>query len=396
MEMTPMICTNLRRWPTRWLAGLLAASALLLAAGCNDDDGDSPLPAAQAEQIDAIVAKQLAAFGGATPIPGAMVAVWAPGQGTMVKAYGVADLATGRPMAASDKFRIGSNTKTFVVTTLLQLVDEGKVGLDDPLSKFDLGVTIPNATNITLRMLCNMTSGLFEVYHVAALDQLDLGPDAQVDPRTLIALAVAEPVYFPPGQGWYYSNTGYLIVGLVIEAVTGQPAGRVIEERLIKPWGLTKTTFPTTSAMPEPSAHGYTLGEGGAWVDETVLLPPGAIGTAGVMTSDVADMRVWVEAYVGGKTNKAATQAARLDCVETGITGVRFGLGIGCSGGWYGYTGGIPGYNTAAYHLPEEGATVIVFVTSQREQPHPGVANAILRDVTALLYPTHVAYPSAD
>ena len=262
------------------------------------------------------------------------------------------------------------------------------------MSKFDLGVTVPNAENITLRQLCNMTSGLFEVYNVPELDNLDLGPDAQVDPRTLIALAVAKPVYFAPGQGWHYSNTGYLLLGLVIEAVTGQPAGQEIEDRLLRPLALSNTSYPTSPAMPTPNAHGYSLQADGSWLDETVLLPPGAIGSAGVMVSDVGDMRRWVEAYVAGTTNSASTQAARLQCVDTGIAGVRFGLGIGCTGGWYGYTGGIPGYNTAAYHLPGSGATILVFVNSQQETPAPGVANSILRDITKVLYPANVAYPA--
>lgn len=369
----------------------LALGLLGLLGACGDA-GDAQFNAQQVQQIDAAVADGLAAFGGASAVPGAMLVIQAPGKGTLVKAYGKADIPSGRAMAAEDKFRVGSTTKTFVVTVLLQLVDEKKLGLDDPLSKFNLGVAVPNAANITLRQLCNMTSGLFEVYDMPELDGLDMRPDAKVDPRTLIALAVAKPVYFAPGQGWHYSNTGYLLLGLVIEAVTGRAAGSEIEARLLRPLKLSNTSFPSSPAMPTPYSRGYTLQADRSWQDQTVLLPPGAIWTAGVMVSDAGDMRRWVEAYVRGVTNSAATQAQRLECVETGTAGLRFGLGIGCSGGWYGYTGGIPGYNTAAYHLPGVGATIVVLVNTQQESPKPGVANAILRDITKVLYPANVAY----
>ncbi len=112
------------------------------------------------------------------------------------------------------------------------------------------------------------------------------------------------------------------------------------------------------------------------------------------MVSDMADMKRWVKAYVSGSTNSATTQHDRLDCIPIGEYGLAFGLGIGCSGGWYGYTGGIPGYNTGAYYLPEKNATVIAFVNSQIEAPSPGVANSIVRDFTQILYPDHVAFPT--
>ena len=112
------------------------------------------------------------------------------------------------------------------------------------------------------------------------------------------------------------------------------------------------------------------------------------------MISDLADMKKWVKAYVTGANNSAATQKERLDCLPIGEYGLSFGLGIGCSGGWYGYTGGIPGYNTGAYYFPAQGATIIAFVNSQQERPAPGVANAIVRDITLILYPNNVAFPT--
>ena len=126
-------------------------------------------------------------------------------------------------------------------------------------------------------------------------------------------------------------------------------------------------------------------------MDSTVSLPPEFTWTAGVMVSDMADMKRWVKDYVTGATNSAATQRQRLTCVATGSP-VKFGLGVACTGGWYGYTGGIPGYNTAAYYEPAYDATIIAFVNSQREKPAPGVANSIVRDISRIVLPGNVAY----
>jgi D-alanyl-D-alanine carboxypeptidase len=144
--------------------------------------------------------------------------------------------------------------------------------------------------------------------------------------------------------------------------------------------------------MPAPFSHGYALDKDGKWQDSTVSLPPSLSWAAGVMISDMEDMKTWVKAYVTGSTNSKSTQNERLQCMPTGKEGLRLGLGVGCTGGWFGYTGGIPEYHTAAYYLPSEEAAIIIFVNSQREQPEPGVAYAIFRDMTRIIFPANIAY----
>jgi D-alanyl-D-alanine carboxypeptidase len=360
--------------------------------------GEKKFPPATEKAFDDAVAKELKAFGGAQPapgsVPGAVVGVWVPGRGAYVRAVGYSNLSPQQPMALDDKFRVGSNTKTFVITVLLQLVDEHKLSLDDPVSKFDIGVKIPNGEHITVRELCQMRSGLIDAYNAPQYDNLQLTPETKLTPRELIATAVSNPPLFPPGTKWNYSNTNYLMLGLIIEAVTHSTVHDEIERRIIEPLKLTHTTFPTTDPnMPLPFAHGFALAKD-KWDDVTVTLPPSVTWAAGVMISDMADMKRWVKAYVSGSTNSEATQRDRLDCISTGEYGLAFGLGIGCSDGWYGYTGGIPGYNTGAYYFPEKDATIIAFVNSQIEKPEPGVANSIVRDFTQILDPSHVAFPT--
>ena len=120
-----------------------------LAARGADDQPNSFSPEVQ-KALESAVTKNLVVYGGQQSVPGAVVGIWAPGKGTFVKGIGLSDLATQTPMDTRDKFRIGSNTKTFVVTVLLQLVDEKKLRLDDKLSRFALGVSVPNAEHITI------------------------------------------------------------------------------------------------------------------------------------------------------------------------------------------------------------------------------------------------------
>ncbi len=368
------------------------ALLIFLFTACGGNGYDASFSIETQQKIETAVNSNLAAYGGTDPVPGVVVGIWAPGKGSFVKGFGYADLFEGEAMAVSDKFRVGSNTKTFVVSVLLQLVDEGKLSLDDKLSKFELGVDVPNSENITIRQLCNMTSGLFEVYHSPQLDEMEITPYTIFDPRQLVAMAVENPPDFAPGEKWGYSNTNYLLLGLIIEAVTGNKIENEIRDRLLIPYALSNTSFPIDDPnMPEPYSHGYTL-QDDTWEDQTVLFHPSFTWAAGVMISNMEDMKRWVKEYVTGSMNSTTTQIERLTCVDTGKTNIKFGLGIGCTGGWYGYTGGIPGYNTAAYYLPTADATIIVFVNSQVEEPEPGVANSIVHDITEILFPENIAF----
>ncbi len=385
----------LRREKTVSVSAVLLSAFILLPQLERKARAQAPELGAKTQQalVDTANA-ELKAFGGKSPIPGAVLGVWIPGKAPWRKGVGFQSISPEEAMQLDDKFRIGSNTKTFVVTVLLQLVDEGKLNLDDPLSKFDVGVKVPNAEKITLRELCQMRSGLFEAYNTPELDKLNITLQTKITARELVGYAVKQPPLFLPGTKWNYCNTNYLLLGLIIEAVAHHPVEEEIRNRLLVPLGLHNTSFPTSNPnMPQPFAHGYTLEKDGGWKDETVLLPPMLTWAAGVMISDMADMKIWVKDYVTGTTNSPVTQKQRLDCLPIGKPGLSFGLGIGCSAGWYGYTGGTPGYNTGVYYSPAKDITTIALVNSQREKPDPGVASAIVRDFTKILTPENVAFP---
>jgi D-alanyl-D-alanine carboxypeptidase len=362
-----------------------------------DSAGTEPaLTPAQDQAVIAAAHKQLRAFGGKKPIPGVYIAIYVPGKAPYIKNIGLADVKTKAQFQIADRFRIGSNTKTFVVTVLLQLQDEHLLSLDDPISKFDIGVKVPNGNHITIKQLAEMRSGLFEVYNTEQFNALHFKPNMHIPPEQMIRWGVEHKPLFPPGARWNYCNTNYLILGRIIEVLTHDTVGNQIRKRLIEPMGLNATVFPDTVAMPTPYAHGYDLGAKGNWEDVSETIAPSVTWAAGAMISTVPDMARWVKAYVSGTTNGAASQGDRLHCLPIAPnTKMAFGLGVGSSAGWYGYTGGLPGYNTAAYYLPSKDITLIAFVTAQREKPFPGAANCIARDISRIITPENVMFADA-
>jgi len=330
-------------------------------------------------------------FGGHEPVPATLIGVWDSKGHNFIHSFGYADLEKKVPVTPADHFRIGSNTKTFVISVLLQLVSEKKLGLDDPLSRFSLGVTIPNAENITVRELCNMRSGLFEAYDTPQFSQLNWKVPNDFNPRTLVGWAMKQKPYFPPGKGYQYSNTNYLLLGIIIESITKDSIGSQIRKRLLEPFGLTQTFYPETEAMPSPWVHGYHLDKQGNWEDISNTIPVAFMDSAGAMISDMNDIRRWIELYATGKTCGAGTYNDLINCIPF-LGNTSFGLGITSSAGWYGYTGALPGYNTADYYSPEMGITILVWINYQAAEPVEGVASVMVRDIARIITPDHVPF----
>ncbi len=233
------------------VAMLLALAASAIAAGpANGAQAGTPSPADAAvrRRIDAVVQRVRATYGGKTPVPGVVIGVWDANGASYQRAFGYADIANKRPMSIADHFRIGSNTKTFVVAVILQLVDEGKLRLDDTVSHFHLGLNVPDGNKITIRQLCDMRSGLVEAYDDPKLQQGTLKPGATFPPRQTIAWALRQKPYFAPGAGYHYSNTNYLLLGMIVEKITHDTVGNQVRTRLLEPYGLSNTSYPATEA----------------------------------------------------------------------------------------------------------------------------------------------------
>jgi D-alanyl-D-alanine carboxypeptidase len=342
------------------LAALATAAALAGLVGAGPGAAE-PLPAADVQAIDQIVAQQMAAQG----IPGVTVSVRAPGRGTLLRSYGLADTATGRPLAPRDAYRIASVTKTFTAAAVLRLADEGRLRLSDRLERYVPG--IPNGDRITIREVLALRAGIFDYVadpsFLAAYTADPLLPG--FNPQDVVAIIRRNAGQArPPGVETVYSNSNYALLGLVIEKVTGQTAERYVNRRVVRPLGLTHTRFPSSPALPTPFSHGYD-DSAGALRDATftsVKVP----WTAGAMVSTVPDMTRYASLLADGALLAPRTRRARLRAIPFAGSAspffVGYGLGITRIGRWIGHDGSIFGYSDFVFHLPSKDATVVVMV----------------------------------
>ena len=282
----------------RWSLRLLLSFALLLALPSAAQPAPAPpttSPADLQRLLDAVVD---------TGAPGAIGAVEDGGR-TIRRVSGVGNLRTGQPPRPVQTFRVASQTKAFVATVVLQLVAAGKLGLDDPVSRH-LPRLLPDGDRITVRQLLNHTSGLFdpqvEVYQTLQ-DIYDLRLEHWT-PRQVVAMATDNGLLFPPGTAWSYSNTNYVVLGLLIERVTGTSVARQLERRLIRPLGLRHTWFPNrTAALPPPRLHGYMpLDLAEPLVDDDITwFNPSFFWASGALVSNVDDLDRFYDALFDGR-----------------------------------------------------------------------------------------------
>jgi D-alanyl-D-alanine carboxypeptidase len=381
----------------RPLTAFVAAAALALGvAGCGTDadtgDAKSPSTATTAapqargslsvvqdglddERTEALNAAATAAFGEVSA-PGAVMALRTPA-GTWVSTIGSQDLAKTTPMAADVHQRIGSVTKTFTITALMQLAQQAELSLEDPIDKYVPGM--PNG-NATLYDLGAMRSGIPSyTFDPGFQEKLFGDPNYVWRPQALVDLVKGQPPMFAPGTKTFYSNTNTVLLGMVIEQVAGKPLHQVMKEQVIDPIGLDHTAFPTDASFPDPHARGYTTQgtDDDLPVDATDWNPSWG-WSAGAMTSDLDDLLVWGKALVTGEgLLDAEWQERRLNSFDFSIPAVvgkdteipstperAYGLGLGLALGWYGHTGELPGYNTVVQHHPTTDTTLVVMTNS--------------------------------
>lgn len=296
--------------------------------------------------------------------PGAIVGVRTP-EGTWTAAYGVADPSVSSPMTTDHHMRVGSITKTFTVTVLLQLAEDGDLSLDDTIGEYI--PDIPNGDVITLRQLTNMTSGVASyTKNEAFTDRLFAAPTAVYSPDELVAAGVEISPLFEPGTDFEYSNTNTVLLGLVIEQVAGKPIGDVLADRIFEPLALADTSWPGESAeLPEPYARGFTL-QGDAAdpanpADATNWNPSSSF-TAGEVISTVSDMLVFTRAL--GTGQGLVDEASQVERLSSFSDTTGYGIGLVCVDGWVGHTGTLPGYTTTMYYDTTSDTSVVVLVSS--------------------------------
>jgi D-alanyl-D-alanine carboxypeptidase len=387
-----------------WMKGLVVtALATLVLSGCGGDTGSteqqrSPSEPTQQtsggeERFSAANLKGLdttiAGIMNDKNLPGVLVAVSVPGEGEYLTAQGKANLDTGRAPDPDDQFRMGSVTKTFVATAVLQLVDEGELNKSDTLSKWY--PDFPNAEKITIDDLLRMRSGMPDYWDEEALKQYYDDPLEQMTSEDVIKAAASKADKFePPDQETKYNNTNYNILAAIVEKVSGNDINTQISENILKPLGLKNTLYPTNNELPG-ELHGYGLNpQSGEFEDKTILNPTPVDG-AGAMISNTSDLGVWAKALYNGDLLSSQTQQARLQTQPAeGMAPSSYGEGIfeGTEGVW-GHGGEIPGFSTDMWYIPEQDATIVISV-NRCDETYDRESGEVLLAVLKSLFPEYV------
>ena len=292
-------------------------------------------------------------------------------------AVGKGNLETGQAPPMDGEVRIGSNTKTFVAVVVMQMVQEGKVGLDEPIETYLPGLIKGegiDGSRITVRQLLQHTSGLPEYTDTTpGSGDIFQVKDHYIPPRDLLDTALGKPAQFEPGAQWKYTNTNYLVLGMLVERVSQRPVGEQIDERIVKKLGLSHTYFPAPGDRSIKGTHpqGYHLSAEGKLEDITEMDPVWG-WAAGAMVSTPSELNTFFQAVFDGRL---LTQSS-IDEMKNGAVdassylgpGTVYGLGLigrslSCGGTSWGHGGTIHGYQTDNAVGPD-GTAVTVAVTA--------------------------------
>ena len=352
------------------LAGVLPALGGLLAV------------TAQADPIDDYVALQMRR----QHLPGVSLAVVQDGRVVKQQAYGFADLEQKVPVTPDTVFEIGSITKQFVAAALMTLVEQGAIDLDQPASRY-LSDLPPAWHEVTVRQLLTHTSGIPDFEEI-------LGYGAYRTPTTaqqLIAVAAAKPMDFAPGTQWHYSNTGYYLLGLIIEKVSGAPYLSLIEKSILAPAGMKRTRSSVPTEVIAGRASGYAL-EDDRLVNRDAIQPT-AVGAAGDLVSTTGDLVQWnamldaqsvltTESYAQTWTNHALADGSP--------SGYGFGWFVSPVRGHrvQEHSGGTAGFSADILRLPDDRVTVIVLTNSYNANPAGLASHIATQFVPSLVYTT--------
>lgn len=342
-------------------------------------------------------------------VPGAVAYVTTP-EGEFLEGFGVTSFDGTTAVSPEDHIRVGSNTKTWTGTVILQLAQEGALSLSDPVSEYRLDV--PNGDEITIEQLLDMRSGLANFTATLEHNQaMDADPERVWTPDELLAIGFAEPPAFPPGEGYLYSNTNTVLLGVIAEELDGKPLEEIFHDRLFEPLGMDATVFParTSNALPEPYARGYQFGTNVESMDgplsgelqqqvaDGILAPidhtddnPSWGWSAGAGISTVPDLVTWVEALVEGDLLDEEYQALRMASLKPQSDdpqAARYGLAIAQFGPLFGHSGELPGYNSFMGHDPDADVTVVVWANlaplPDGRAPAIEIAKALIGEIYA-------------
>lgn len=370
----------MKRFPRRLLAATAVAMLLAMMALLTWSCAPS-FSSATTDRLSARVKQGMAAG----KIPGSVSGARVSSRGDWLESFGKADARAGTAMKTGDRFRIASITKTFTGTMVLMLADDGKLALDDKVAKYLPG--IPNAENITIRQLLNHTSGIADedpngVLHDYFKDTSSMFK--QWTPEEVVQAYTGGNVQGQPGEGYEYSNAGYVVLGMIIEKASGRKVPDFCREKITGPLGLKDTYFPTGPDMTGRYAHGYD------GTKDVTRMDMSWDFTAGAMVSTAPDLNVWAKALATGQLLSPGMHRQQLAWVDIpGTRGqARYGLGIEYQFGWLGHGGANVGYQSEMWYYPVKDSTVVVMMNKlSSDGSDAGAATKTCNRLIEVLFP---------
>jgi D-alanyl-D-alanine carboxypeptidase len=370
---------------SKCIISLAAVAAVAFTALAGASCTSSSFPQATRDKMQAALVKLMSD----NQIPGAVVGVWAP-NGSWVVARGKANIPSGAAMTTSEYFRVGSTTKTYVATAVLELVDENRLALDDKVSKYDFGIAVPGASQITVRMLLNHTSGIYDYADDPAfLATYVRDPLTIWTPQQQLEIAFSHTAYFAPGKGWHYSNTDYVMLGMMIEQITHGTVASQLKEMVLDQLNLSHTAYPSSPDIPNPFASGYVAYGKPPQMHDFTLQSPTVAGASGAMVSVLGDLHRWGVAVGRGTLITASLFKQQKQWVPTGQKVFNYyGLGIMKFGDFIGHGGDILGYSSGMFYSPTTQTTIVVLVNKDPNENAGDQAPILLtKQLAKILYP---------
>jgi D-alanyl-D-alanine carboxypeptidase len=321
------------------------------------------------------------------PVRSTLFGVWKNGSRLVTGALG--ESRPGVPATRADHFRIGNATESLTATLLLQLVDDGRLSLEDPLSNWL--PNLPGAQQVTLGMLPRSISGYADfVTNPEFEDTFNADPFQRWKVSELLRLAFDRPPLFAPGTSWAFSDTNFMLLGKVLRRATGRPVDRLLRQRIWSELGMNETEMRVGPQIPEPVMHAYSR-ERGRYEDTTRWSPSWA-RRFGNVTSTLGDMGRWAIALGTGSLLSRRSHELQIGPQNVGLgpltADLYYGMGLGVNNGWIAANPQLLGYNGVVSYLPAKRVAVVVFTTQgPRGKPSSAYASAVFNGIGRLLAP---------
>jgi D-alanyl-D-alanine carboxypeptidase len=335
--------------------------------------------------------------------PGVMISITGP-EGEYTKAYGYANSSTKEALSLEDHFRIGSITKTFTATAILRQIEEGNLSYNNTLSEFVTGIKY--GEEITVRDLLDMRSGVYEFESAPEFEiGFALNHKEAIGPQTEVEIIRNHEPEAKPDEITHYTESNYILLGLILEQVSGEPAEEAITKEVIEPLGLEHTSFPSTvtgyenpDTLPAPFAQGYEYNLFSKSLPLTLAteMNPEIPWTMGAIVSTIGDMSKYAKELGTGALLSSGTEEERLEFCPIpytleGPTEFGYGLGILSFGTWIGHDGSVPGYSSEVFYEPETGATIVGMENLQTT--NLAIFSRIFEHIANHLYPGSMETP---